>query len=460
MKKFLIVLSLIFAMFVFVSCVSDDDEESEAVDTGSSSDTAADSGKEGDSDTAADTGSENQTDPTNPTDPTDPTNPSDPTNPTTPGDPSDPNCQPNCAGKQCGSDGCGGVCGTCGANEMCNANSFTCQCEPKCDGTTCGDDGCGGTCSCKNSIDTCNETTKVCECVASCGELECGTDSCGHSCGSCSGGLVCDAGKCIPSTCVDSTCEGKVCGVNGCGEPCGDCGNPHDFICSIDQTQCLSCSCDGRECGSNGCGGICGTNGGNCPEGQSCSIDGKCVTCSCDGKKCGNDGCGHSCGSCSFDESCSADQTQCIKCSTVTLSDLVQTTASDPANRFFDYTAEYSPNGGSNKNHFSFRLYNPPYDYIKFDELPFNTCTGEKPNNANNACAFIKEYEGDIITKLYYPQSGIIKIPNLNNNGSFNDGILLNDPILVEVDKITGAPVPGGKCFRVKVKNYLKAKAK
>jgi len=46
------------------------------------------------------------------------------------------------------------------------------------------------------------------------------------------------------------------------------------------------------------------------------------------------------------------------------------------------------------------------------------------------------------------------------NNGSFNDGVLLNDPILVEVDKTTGAPVPDGKCFRVKVKNFLKAKAK
>ena len=448
MKKIFIILSLIVSIFAFVSCVEDDDDE-EAADTGSTSDTSADSGKEGDTGTEADTGSENQADPTTQGDPSDPT---------TPGDPSDPNCQPNCAGKQCGSDGCGGVCGTCGANEICNPNSFTCQCEPKCDGTTCGDDGCGGKCSCKNSIDTCNETTKVCECVASCGEIECGTDSCGHSCGSCTGGLVCDAGKCIPSTCVDSTCEGKICGVNGCGESCGDCGNPHDFICSIDQTQCLSCSCADKECGPDGCGGICGTNGGNCPEGQSCNAEGKCVTCSCEGKKCGDDGCGQPCGDdCRANESCSADQTQCIQCSDITLSYLVQTAASDPANRFFDYTAEYTPNGGSSKNHFSFRLYNPPHDYIKFDELPFNTCTGEKPNNANNACAFIKEYDGDIISKLYYPQKGIITMV-LNSNGSFTAPVN-QQPILVEVDKVTGETIPGGKCYRI-TSSPINAKAK
>ena len=440
-------------MFIFVSCVSDDDDdEGVSGDTAQSDTTPSDPVDTGSSD-PTDTGDTNQADPTTPSDPT---NPSDPTTPT---DPSDPNCQPDCAGKQCGSDGCGGVCGTCGANEMCNFNSFTCQCEPKCDGTHCGDDGCGGTCKCQNSIDTCNETTKVCECIASCGEIECGTDSCGHSCGSCTGGLVCDAGKCIPSTCVDSTCEGKVCGVNGCGESCGDCGNPHDFICSIDQTQCLSCSCDGRVCGTDGCGGICGS--GSCPEGQRCTLEGKCEVCSCEGKKCGDDGCGHPCTiECNKDEMCSADQTQCVKCSEITLSDLVQTDASNPSGKFYEYTAEYTPNGGSSKNHFSLQIYNNPNNvYIDFSRQTFDTCTLDKPTNGDGICAFIKEYTGDLITKLYFPQSGVIHIPTLKNDGSFNDGILVNNPILVEVDRMTGEPVSDGKCYKISG-YWFKAKAK
>ena len=72
----------------------------------------------------------------------------------------------------------------------------------------------------------------------------------------------------------------------------------------------------------------------------------------CEGKQCGSDGCG-------YDQMCNEDQTGCNTCATITLKDLVQTSSSDPANRFFDYTAEYSPNGGSSKNHFSFRIHNP-----------------------------------------------------------------------------------------------------
>ncbi|MBP5201994.1 hypothetical protein J6253_04570 [bacterium] len=449
MKKFLTLLSLIFVMFIFVSCVSDDDEEE-----GVSGDTAqSDTTPSGDTD-PADTGDTTPSEQGDTT-PSDPTAPSDPTNPT---NPTDPNCQPDCTGKQCGSDGCGGVCGTCGANEMCNLNNFTCQCNPKCDGTHCGDDGCGGTCSCQNQGDVCDPDTKVCTCFPSCDGKQCGNDGCGGSCGSCTGGLVCDAGECVPSTCVDSTCEGKVCGVNGCGESCGDCGNPHDFTCSIDQTQCLSCSCEGRECGTNGCGGICGNNGGNCPEGQGCSTDGKCITCSCDGKKCGKNECGKDCGTgCGYDEMCNADQTGCNKCDTISLKDLVHTSSSDPANGFYDYTAEYAPNSGSSKNHFSFRMYNPPHNYIKFDELPFSSCTLDKPNNANNACAFIKEYEGDIITRLYYPQKGIITVL-FNSNGSFYAPVD-QQLVLTEVDKVTGEVISGGKCFRI-TNSQINAKGK
>ena len=255
-------------------------------------------------------------------------------------------------------------------------------------------------------------------------------------------------------------CGVKICGEDEFGNSCGDCGSPHDFRCSIDQTQCIKCSCEGRVCGTNSCGGICGQGNGTCPAGETCTIDGQCIACSCDGKTCGDNGCGHSCGDCRSDESCSADQTQCIKCSEITLDELVQTAASDPANRFFDYTAEYSPNGGSSKNHFSLQIYrNSNSCYIDFSRQTFDTCTLDKPTNEDGICAFIKEYSGEIIDKLYFPQSGVINIPNMNNNGSFNDGVLVNNPILVEIDKTTGAPVPGGKCFQIKG-DWIKAKAK
>ena len=337
MKKFLTILSLISALFIFVSCVSDEDEEdSVAGDTGTPSDTAAESGANGDTDTdnATDNGSGTPSDQSDSTD-------------TAASDPNQP-CTPQCDGKECGDNGCGGQCGMCGEGKRCNISTFVCECLPNCDGKTCGDDGCGRTCKCQNAGDVCNPETKICECVPNCG--------------------------------------GKVCGSDGCGGKCGE-----------------------------GCG---------------------------------------------YDQMCNADQTGCDTCTDITLKDLVQTASSDPANRFYDYTAEYTPNnGGNTKNHFSFRMYNPPYDYIKFDELPFNTCTGDKPNNANNACAFIKEYEGDLITKLYYPQKGILTITwIIPKQGTFSAPVA-QQPILVEVDKVTGEVVPGGQCYRV-TNNPINAKGK
>ena len=450
MKKFLTVLSLIFAMFVFVSCVSDDDEEDEAVDTGTPSDTTPDSGNEGDTDTAADTGSENQTDPTNPTTPGDNTNPTDPTNPT---NPTDPNCQPNCTGKLCGSDGCGGTCGMCGEGKVCNLNTFQCDCNPKCDGKTCGDDGCGGTCSCQNLNDVCDQETKTCKCVPNCDGKECGDNGCGEKCGTCGSGLFCNEGKC-----AESNCGVKICGEDELGNPCGGC--EYKERCSIDQTQCISCSCEGRECGPDGCGGLCGLGG--CGDDQGCNAEGKCVPCTCAGKVCGMNECGQNCGTCNYGEACSADQTSCLtkQCQKISIKDFVQTSASDPKNKFFDYTATYTPNNGDSKNHVSLTLYFPPYDYIDFSRLPFNTCTGEKPNNANNACAFIKEYTGDLITKLYYAQSGIMTITGGYNysTGAFYAAVD-RQPIFVEVDMNTGVPVPDGNCYQI-TNNPIKAQGK
>lgn len=444
MKKFLMILFLLSVISVFVSCASDEEEIAEG-----SKNEAADSGKAGEPDTAA-----SDADTVTPAD----TDPAD-----TSADPADSGsggttpCTPDCAGKQCGSDGCGGVCGMCGEGKTCNVGTFTCQCTKNCDGTTCGDDGCGGTCSCQNINDTCDQATKTCKCLPDCDGKECGEDGCGGKCGSCGAGLFCDNGKC-----AESKCGEKICGKDEAGIECGGCGSSER--CSIDQTQCIACSCEGRECGYDGCGNLCG-NGG-CGDGQGCNAEGKCVTCDfslCSGKVCGRIGseCNQECGTCNRGEYCSADQTSCStkKCQDISISDFVHTTASDPKNRFFDYTAEYTPNGGSSKNHVSLTLYYPPYDYIDFSRIYFNSCTGEKPNNANNACAFIKEYTGELVTKLYFAQSGVMTITGgFDSNGSFYAPVD-RQLVFVEVDMNTGELVPDGNCYIV-TNNPIKAKAK
>lgn len=173
--------------------------------------------------------------------------------------------------------------------------------------------------------------------------------------------------------------------------------------------------------------------------------------------------CQKSCGECNFGEACSADQSQCLsssQCTAITLKDLVQTENSQPGSGFLDYTAEYTPNGGSSKNHFSLKISKPSSPLtIDFSYYPFDTCTLDKPTNQYGICAFIKEYTGDLITRLYYPQSGFLHIPTVNANGSFTATVPYGQPIFVEVDMTTGAPVPNGQCFRI-TNNPINAKAK
>lgn len=446
MKKFLMILFLLSVISVFVSCASDEEEIAEG-----SKNEAADSGKAGEPDTASDADTVTPAD----TDPAD-----------TSADPADSGsggttpCTPDCAGKQCGSDGCGGQCGMCGEGKTCNVGTFTCQCTKNCDGTTCGDDGCGGTCSCQNINDTCDQATKTCKCLPDCDGKECGEDGCGGKCGSCGAGLFCDNGKC-----AESKCGEKICGKDEAGIECGGCGSSER--CSIDQTQCIACSCEGRECGSDGCGGLCGLGG--CGDGQGCNAEGKCVPCTCEGKVCGINECGSYCGNAESgkdgcrDQICSADQTQCleVQCTAITLSDLVLTSAADPAHNFLDYAAEYSPNGGSSKNHFSLKISKPSSASLTIDlaHYPFNTCTREKPDNEYGVCAFIKEYTGEIVTKLYYAKRAFLHIPSINPNGSFIATVPFQQPVFVEVDMNTGEPVPDGKCYVI-TNNPINAKGK
>ena len=205
MKKFWALLSLISAIFIFVSCIEEDDPEDNF-----SSDTAP-----------AETGDTTPANPadTTPTDPADTgdtdtapadTTPADPTD-TTPADTADtgdtdytpaPTC--SCAGKDCGDDGCGNPCGDynggCQPNFTCLANN-TCQCTPSCEGKLCTDDnGCGYPCGCKSN-ETCDTETGACECVPSCKGKECGDDGCGGRCGECG-----DYGMCIETSYVCKYC--------------------------------------------------------------------------------------------------------------------------------------------------------------------------------------------------------------------------------------------------------------
>lgn len=203
MKKFLTILSLIFAMFIFVSCGSDEEEiETVSGDDKPSGDTApAD-------DTAADTGDTTPAEQGD-TDSTDTTPAETPDSETPSSDPGEP-CVPNCEGKECGVDGCGGTCGDynggCQEGYRCTNkdNLNTCECIGTCDGTHCGtgtDNGCGEPCGC-NGTDQCNTETNLCECVPHCEEgWECGNDGCGGTCGE-----GCGDGFCIESTHKCKTC--------------------------------------------------------------------------------------------------------------------------------------------------------------------------------------------------------------------------------------------------------------
>ena len=188
MKKFLTIPFLILAMFVFISCVEEDDLEE---------------GLSGDTTPAGDTTPSDPSDTATPSDPTDTgdTNPADDTGDTTSAETSDTTpgeCTPQCDGKECGSDGCGGQCGTCGEGRICDAGTFTCKCTGTCDGIHCGartDNGCGEPCGCKSN-ETCGEETGLCECVPHCEEgWECGDDGCGGPCGEGCG----EEGICIES---------------------------------------------------------------------------------------------------------------------------------------------------------------------------------------------------------------------------------------------------------------------
>jgi hypothetical protein len=206
------------------------------------------------------------------------------------------------AGANCGpiGDGCGGViddCGSCPAGQVCGGGG-----KPSVCGTNVND---GGGClplTCATAGANCGPIGDGCG-----GTLDCGTCPSGQSCGAggtpsvcgiagfipADGGVVSEAGLCIPRTCADA---GANCGKIGDG--CGgvvDCG-----------------ACSGTDvCGGSGKPNICG-NSFAYPDGATCAPR----TCADVGANCGpvGDGCGGllDCGTCKTPYTCGGGGTPSV----------------------------------------------------------------------------------------------------------------------------------------------------
>ena len=155
MKKLaLLALCVIFSMFFFVSCGTDEEDtvdtetgdtqsDTDKTDSGAdTSDTTSQDDPTNPTDPADPTNSEEPTDPTNPTDPTEPTNPTDPTDSTDPTDPTNPTdpTEPTNPGE--GSDGNLNTGDTSGNQAASGATGAPCNSDSQCTGTYgSGDDG-------------------------------------------------------------------------------------------------------------------------------------------------------------------------------------------------------------------------------------------------------------------------------------------------------------------------------
>jgi formylglycine-generating enzyme required for sulfatase activity len=265
------------------------------------------------------------------------------------------NCTPDCDGKECGDDGCGGSCGICGDTYACTVDTcgsgtciytldnacviseqcfddgdkgtdFCLECKPvdsssdwtKLDnGTTCGENAeCQeGACNCiaEKCVEECCDVEAVCFdggcCTPQCDGKECGDDGCGGSCGECTGPQEeCVAGQCK----CQPDCEDKACGNDGCVDSCGTCddGNPCNGVETCDLGACVvgesvDCS-DVPQCMQAQCNPLSGAcdlatvGGGQCDDGDACTLDdvcaggecesGKVLLCS-DGNECTEDSC-------------------------------------------------------------------------------------------------------------------------------------------------------------------------
>ena len=199
--------------------------------------------------------------------------------------------------------------------------------------------------------------------------------------------------------------------------------------------------------------------GGKCIEIESAFFDNVCVpNCKAeDGsdKICGDDGCGHECGNgCGTELACSADQKECVpfQCEKITLNQFTRTAMTVPS--YYEFQSTLTPNIGESAQ----------------DLLAFQIYYGEKMNkvwdlagtNLNNCqlCLLVAEDQGK---RFYFQQKGTVDFSrdpdNSKDSNFFNptDGTMNNisvkDLRLIEskintFDNIA-TPVPGGKCLEI-----------
>lgn len=170
-------------------------------------------------------------------------------------------------------------------------------------------------------------------------------------------------------------------------------------------------------------------------------------------KICGDNGCGHECGEgCGTDLACSADQKECVpfECETVTINQFERVKMTVPS--YYEFQSTLTPNIGESAT----------------DLLSFQIYYGEKMNkvwdlagtNLNNCqlCLLVAEDQGK---RFYFQQKGTIDLsrePDKDSNffnpteGTMNNisvqGLRLIESKIDTFDNIA-TPVPGGKCLEI-----------
>lgn len=181
-----------------------------------------------------------------------------------------------------------------------------------------------------------------------------------------------------------------------------------------------------------------------------------------DGKNkiCGSDGCGGTCGTCTGEnEGCSADQTQCIayECAQVTVGDELFVNVNNLKKNLFFYQASYT-DGSETKHEFWLKInglsMNKETDLSGMDFK--ENCNAEGAGGditpgwpaENSVCMYIEEDSGE--RKFYFAKKGTINVSTLESDGKF-EAALSGDVRLVRIDTTTGNETGDAKdCIEIK----------
>lgn len=186
--------------------------------------------------------------------------------------------------------------------------------------------------------------------------------------------------------------------------------------------------------------------GGNCYEVSDFTWDTICTP-QCNGKNCGPDGCGGECGNgCGIDESCNAEQTECIPytgCEEISLGALQNNGVQIyPADQIYSYQYGYTPGTGNPEadDFLRLALYSQVTANHKYDlsETNLRSC---------DICFSVYE-DGET---MFFQQKGEITFSSFNSQTGVFDAEIKNMR-LVEIsldEDFSSIPVPGGKCLEI-----------